>query len=58
MNISRDLKKYFQKIKDTIFIVQKRQKVVAHKHHRRALVFKENDWVLLNFPKAYNRKGN
>ncbi|MCO5551922.1 hypothetical protein L7F22_005429 [Adiantum nelumboides] len=34
-----------------IHIAQQKQKVAANKH-RRALVFKENDWVLLKFPKA------
>ena len=48
---SRDLKESFQKIKDSISIAQKRQKVAADKH-RRNLIFKENDWVLLKFPKA------
>ena len=31
--------------------MQRRQKATANKH-RRALTFKENDWVLLKFPKA------
>ncbi|MCO5571938.1 hypothetical protein L7F22_025689 [Adiantum nelumboides] len=48
---SRDLKESFQKIKEAIFIAQQKQKVAANKH-RRALAFKENDWVLLKFPKA------
>ncbi|MCO5551149.1 hypothetical protein L7F22_004646 [Adiantum nelumboides] len=48
---SRDLKESFQKIKEAIFISQQKQKAAANKH-RRALAFKENDWVLLKFPKA------
>ncbi|MCO5579331.1 hypothetical protein L7F22_033186 [Adiantum nelumboides] len=48
---SRDLKESFQKIKEAISIAQQKQKAVANKH-RRALAFKENDWVLLKFPKA------
>ncbi|MCO5613511.1 hypothetical protein L7F22_067788 [Adiantum nelumboides] len=48
---SRDLKEYFQKIKEAISISQQKQKAAANKH-RRALAFKENDWVLLKFPKA------
>ena len=46
---SQDLKESFQKIKDSISITQKRQKAAADKH-RRNLIFKENDWVLLKFP--------
>ena len=48
---SRDLKESFQKIKEAIAISQRRQKAAADKH-RRPLSFKENDWVLLKFPKA------
>ncbi|MCO5577997.1 hypothetical protein L7F22_031835 [Adiantum nelumboides] len=48
---SRDLKESFQKIKEAISIAQQKQKAVANKH-RRVLAFKENDWVLLKFPKA------
>ncbi|MCO5575838.1 hypothetical protein L7F22_029643 [Adiantum nelumboides] len=48
---SRDLKESFQKIKEAISIAQQKQKAAANKH-RRALAFKENDWVLLRFPKA------
>ncbi|MCO5589327.1 hypothetical protein L7F22_043293 [Adiantum nelumboides] len=48
---SRDLKESFQKIKEAISISQQKQKAVATKH-RRALAFKENDWVLLKFSKA------
>ncbi|MCO5604878.1 hypothetical protein L7F22_059052 [Adiantum nelumboides] len=48
---SRDLKESFQKIKEAISIAQQKQKAAANKH-RRALAFKENDWVLLKFPKA------
>ncbi|MCO5604146.1 hypothetical protein L7F22_058306 [Adiantum nelumboides] len=48
---SRDLKESFQKIKEAISISQQKQKAAANKH-RRALTFKENDWVLLKFPKA------
>ncbi|MCO5605607.1 hypothetical protein L7F22_059790 [Adiantum nelumboides] len=47
---SRDLKESFQKIKEAISITQQKQKAAANKH-RRALAFKENDWVLLKFPK-------
>ncbi|MCO5551025.1 hypothetical protein L7F22_004520 [Adiantum nelumboides] len=48
---SRDLKESFQKIKEAISISQQKQKAAANKH-RRALAFKENEWVLLKFPKA------
>ncbi|MCO5553474.1 hypothetical protein L7F22_006995 [Adiantum nelumboides] len=48
---SRDLKESFQKIKEAISIAQQKQKAAANKHQR-ALAFKENDWVLLKFPKA------
>ncbi|MCO5573059.1 hypothetical protein L7F22_026824 [Adiantum nelumboides] len=48
---SRDLKESFQKIKEAIAISQQKQKAAANKH-RRALAFKENDWVLLKFPKT------
>ncbi|MCO5567329.1 hypothetical protein L7F22_021019 [Adiantum nelumboides] len=48
---SRDLKESFQKIKEAISIAQQKQKAAANKH-RRALAFKENDWVLLKFSKA------
>ncbi|MCO5580222.1 hypothetical protein L7F22_034088 [Adiantum nelumboides] len=48
---SRDLKESSQKIKEAISISQQKQKAVANKR-RRALAFKENDWVLLKFPKA------
>ncbi|MCO5610975.1 hypothetical protein L7F22_065223 [Adiantum nelumboides] len=41
----------FQKIKEAISIAQQKQKAAANKH-RRALAFKENDWVLIKFPKA------
>ncbi|MCO5564895.1 hypothetical protein L7F22_018563 [Adiantum nelumboides] len=47
---SRDLKEAFQKIKEAISIAQQKQKAAANKHQR-ALAFKENDWVLLKFPK-------
>ncbi|MCO5596825.1 hypothetical protein L7F22_050895 [Adiantum nelumboides] len=46
---SRDLKESFQKIKEAISISQQKQKAAANKH-RRALAFKESDWVLLKFP--------
>ncbi|MGJ2631373.1 hypothetical protein ACR8J5_22370, partial [Salmonella enterica subsp. enterica serovar Paratyphi A] len=49
---SRDLKESFQKIKETISISQMKQKVAAADKHRRALTFKEDEWVLLKFPKA------
>ncbi|MCO5613490.1 hypothetical protein L7F22_067767 [Adiantum nelumboides] len=48
---SYDLKESFQKIKEAISISQQKQKAAANKH-RRALAFKENDWILLKFPKA------
>ncbi|MCO5564483.1 hypothetical protein L7F22_018144 [Adiantum nelumboides] len=48
---SHDLKESFQKIKEAIAISQQKQKAAVNKH-RRALAFKENDWVLLKFPKA------
>ncbi|MCO5581409.1 hypothetical protein L7F22_035293 [Adiantum nelumboides] len=48
---SRNLKESFQKIKEAIAVSQQKQKGVANKH-RRVLAFKENDWVLLKFPKA------
>ncbi|MCO5607614.1 hypothetical protein L7F22_061811 [Adiantum nelumboides] len=51
---SRDLKDFFQKIKEAIFISQQKQKAAANKH-RRALAFKENNWVLLKFPRAQLR---
>ncbi|MCO5546575.1 hypothetical protein L7F22_000004 [Adiantum nelumboides] len=51
ISFCRDLKESFQKIKEAIFIAQQKQKAAANKH-RRALAFKENDWVLLKFPKA------
>ena len=54
---SQDLKESFQKIKDSIFIPHKRQNVVANKH-RKHLVFKENNWVLLKFSKACLRHTN
>ncbi|MCO5592257.1 hypothetical protein L7F22_046255 [Adiantum nelumboides] len=52
---NRDLKESFQKIKEAISIAQQKQKAAANKH-RRALAFKENDWVLLKFPKARLRQ--
>ena len=48
---SHDLKEPFQKVKEAIAISQQRQKVVANKR-KRSLSFKDNDWVLLKFPKA------
>ena len=48
---TRDLKESFHKIKENISIAQQKQKEAADKH-RRALTFKEDDWVLLKFPKA------
>ena len=48
---SRDLSESFQKVKDAISINQQKKKLTADKH-RQALVLKENDWVLLRFPKA------
>ncbi|MCO5549937.1 hypothetical protein L7F22_003414 [Adiantum nelumboides] len=48
---SQDLKESFQKIKEAISIAQQKQKAAANKHQR-SLAFKENDWVLLKFPKA------
>ncbi|MCO5584382.1 hypothetical protein L7F22_038308 [Adiantum nelumboides] len=51
---SQNLKESFQKIKEAISIAQQKQKAAANKH-RRALAFKENDWVLLKFPKAHLR---
>ena len=48
---SQDLSESFQKVKDSISIAQHKQKLAIDKH-RQALVFKENDWVLLKFPKA------
>ena len=45
-----DLQASFQKIKDTIQESQQRQKRATDKH-RRFLAFKEDDWVLLKFPK-------
>ena len=52
---SRDLQESFQKIKDAISIAQGRQKAAANKH-RKPLTLKENDWVLLKFPKARLRQ--
>ncbi|MCO5566534.1 hypothetical protein L7F22_020211 [Adiantum nelumboides] len=51
---SRVIKESFQKIKEAISIAQQKQKAAANKH-RRALAFKENDWVLLKFRKARQR---
>ena len=48
---SRDLIESSQKLKNAISIVQYKQKLAVDKY-RQALVFKENDWVLLRFPKA------
>ena len=48
---SKDLKESFNKIKEAISIAQQKQKAVANKH-RKPLVFKENNWVLLKSPKA------
>ena len=48
---SRDLTESFQKVKDVISITQQKQNLAADKH-RHALVFKEDDWILLRFPKA------
>ncbi|MCO5592411.1 hypothetical protein L7F22_046414 [Adiantum nelumboides] len=48
---SRYLKESFQKMKEAISISQQKQKAAANKH-KRALAFKENDWVLLKFPKT------
>ncbi|MCO5571422.1 hypothetical protein L7F22_025162 [Adiantum nelumboides] len=48
---SRDLQESFEKIKEAISIEQQKQKAAANKHQR-VLAFKENDWVLLKFPKA------
>ena len=45
---TRDLKESFEKIEENIFIAQQKQKQAANKH-RRQLVFKEDDWVLLKF---------
>ena len=42
-------------IKDAISIAQGRQKAAANKH-RKPLTLKENDWVLLKFPKARLRQ--
>ena len=48
---TRDLKESFEKIKESIPIAQQKQKQAVDKH-RQQLVFKEDDWVLLKFPKA------
>ena len=48
---TRDLKESFDKLKESISIAQQKQKQTVDKH-RRELVFKEDDWVLLKFPKA------
>ena len=45
----------FGKIKDAINVLQQKQKSVADKH-RCSLEFKEDDWVLLKFPKARLRQ--
>ena len=50
-----DLQTSFEKIKDAISITQQKQKSTADKH-RRSLEFKEDDWVLLKFPKACLRQ--
>ena len=51
----RDLQMSFEKIKDAIMIMHQKQKSVVDKH-RRALDFKEDDWVLLKFPKMRLRQ--
>ena len=48
---SKDIKESCQRIKYAIYIAQQKQKLVVDKH-RRKVIFKENDWVLLRFPKA------
>ena len=47
----RDVRDAFQKIKEALQRAQEKQKQAADKHRRR-LDLKENDWVLLRFPKA------
>ena len=51
----RDLQMSFEKIRDAIRITQQKQKSAIDKH-RRSLDFKEDDWVLLKFPKARLRQ--
>ena len=48
---SWDLKESFQRVKDAKSIAQQKQKLIADKH-RQEVIFKENDFVLLRFPKA------
>ena len=48
---SKDLMKSFQNIKDAIFKALQKQKLATNKHWQ-GVVFKENDLVLLRFPKA------
>ncbi|NHV87628.1 hypothetical protein, partial [Escherichia coli] len=47
---ARDVNIAFQKIKEAVQASQQKQKRAADKH-KRPLEFKENDWVLLKFPK-------
>ena len=49
-----DISVAFDKIKEAIAHAQDKHKRVADKH-RRSLAFKENDWVLLRFNKAWLR---
>ena len=51
----RDIKIAFQRIKEAIQASQQKQKRVADKH-RRPMELKEDDWVLLKFPKACFRQ--
>ena len=47
----RDVREAFTKVKEALKKAQQKQKLAADKH-RRHFEFKENDWVLLTFPKA------
>ena len=47
----QDVRDAFQKIKEALKRAQEKQKLATDKH-RRHLNLKENDWVLLKFPKA------
>ena len=51
----RDVKEAFQKIREAILAAQQRQKCATDKH-RRPVIFKDDNWVLLKFSKARFRQ--
>ena len=51
----RDIKEYFEKIKEATSYSQQRQKKTVYKH-RRALEFNQDYWVCLRFSKARFRQ--